>query len=58
MTAPSLAHQRHRALGHMEETCDIGGNVAGVVVIRIRGERFGYEYAGVIDQSIDAAEAI
>jgi NitT/TauT family transport system ATP-binding protein len=52
------AHYLHRALGHMKEACDIGGDVGSVVVMRIGDERLGYEHAGVVDQRIDAAEAI
>jgi len=58
MTTPGLAHYLHRALGHMKEACDIGGDVGSVVVMRIGGERLGDERAGVVDQRIDAAEAI
>jgi len=58
MTTPGLAHYLHRALGHMKEACDIGGDVGSVVVMRIGDERLGYEHAGVVDQRIDAAEAI
>jgi len=58
MTTPRLAHQLHRTLGHMKEACDIGGDVVSVFVIRIGGERLGHERAGVVDQRIDAAEAI
>jgi hypothetical protein len=58
MTTPRLAHHLHRALGHMKEACDISGDVGSVVVIRIGGERLGYERAGVVDQRIEAAEAI
>ena len=35
MTTPGLADYLHRALGHMKEACDIGGDVGSVVVIRI-----------------------
>src|SRR5262249_56647541 len=58
MTTLRLAHQLQRALGHMKEACDIGVDVASIVVIRIGSERLGYERAGVIDQRIDVAEAI
>ena len=58
MTTPGLAHQQHRALSHVKEACDIGSDVSRVIVIRIGGEWLGYERAGVVDQRIDAAEAI
>ena len=58
MTAPCLAHQLQRASGHVKKTRDIGGDVAGVAVIRIGEERLGDELAGIVDQRIDAAEAI
>src|ERR1700722_14648154 len=58
MTTPGLAHYLDRALGHMKEACDIGGDIGSVVVMRIGDERLGYEHAGVVDQRIDAAEAI
>ena len=41
MTTPRLAHQLHRALGHVKEACDIGGDVGSVVVMRIGDERLG-----------------
>ena len=58
MTTPHLAHQLDRALGHVKEACDICSDIAGVVVIRVGGERLGDERAGVVDERIDAAEAI
>src|SRR6476660_5202423 len=58
MTTPGLAHYLDRALGHMKEACDIGGDVGSAVVMRIGDEQLGYEHAGVVDQRIDTAEAI
>ena len=57
MTTPRLAHHLYRALGHMKEAGDIGGDVGRVVVVRIGDERLGDERAGVVDQRVDAAEA-
>src|SRR5215471_2734474 len=58
MTISLLVHDLYRPLRHMKETRNIGCDIGSVVVIRICGKRLGHEYTCVINQRVDAIEAI
>ena len=42
----------------MKETGDVGRQIKVVISLRIRRERFRHEHAGIVDEGVDAAEAI
>ena len=53
-----VSHLGDGALGQPEEPGEVDPDDQGVVVGGVVGERLGDEHAGVVDQGVDAAEAL
>src|SRR5712664_4567084 len=58
MAGSLFAHKFQRTLSHVKETRDVCRHVGCIVVLRIDGEWFCHEHAGVVNQRVDTTEAL